>query len=70
MLTGIGLATGFAIINGIPQVTNKWAEARMDGEERPSWRRITPQWMLNLLDGKSGVRFDSAEIPTEMVGGT
>ena len=68
MLTGIGLATGFAIINGIPHMTNEWAEARIDGEQKPSWRHITPQWMLNLIDGTTAVDFGSPQAKPEMVG--
>ena len=57
MLTGIGLATGFAVIAGVPSTTQKWAEARIEGHERPTWRHVAPQWLLNIVDGKTGVTF-------------
>lgn len=61
MLTGIGLATGFAIISGIPRTTEKYAEARIAGHKIPGWRTYTPQWLLNVIDGTLAVDIDDSE---------
>ena len=43
-LTGIGLATGFAIVGGVPGVFYKIVEFKEKGI--PAWRAIVPPWMF------------------------
>jgi hypothetical protein len=43
-LTGIGLATGFAIIGGIPGTVYRVSAAKEEG--RSLWRAMLPPWVF------------------------
>ncbi len=47
MVTGLGLATGFAIISGVPGMVHRIADARIDG--RSVLRQIPPPWFFELF---------------------
>lgn len=49
MVTGLGLATGFAMVSGIPNVVNRVVEGRMDG--KTFWQSAPPDWMIHLING-------------------
>ena len=53
MLTGVGLAAGFAIVNGVPKLIEKLIDARVEGTS--IWRACSPGWLTQAYDGITGI---------------
>jgi hypothetical protein len=65
MLTGIGLALGFAVVNGIVPTLDRITMGKIRGEAgHVAWR---PHWLQNLIHPPTSVDYDSSEANDEQL---